>query len=130
MAFTGPYSRLKECTYCGEAQYKTPDSQLPHCQFTTLPLGPQLQALWRHLESVAKIRERLTHMEALLAEHDNGGIELFDDIYCSSKYLELVSSGKLKEDDDEMNRMNDRFLGDHIYICISSCTIVYTHVYT
>ncbi|KAG7098203.1 hypothetical protein E1B28_000171 [Marasmius oreades] len=99
MAFTGPYSGLEECGYCGEARYKAAGSLVPRRHFTTLPLGPQLQALWRHPESVAKIRERLARTETLLAERASGGVKLFDDIYCGSEYLDLVASGQLKEDD-------------------------------
>ena len=62
LAYTGPFSPLTECPFCGEYRYEQHldvDSKTPHHQFITLPIGPQLQALWRHPISVAKLRDRL-----------------------------------------------------------------------
>ncbi|KAJ7587801.1 hypothetical protein C8J56DRAFT_786479 [Mycena floridula] len=61
MVYTGPFRKLEECMYCKEHCYKpitdlesgsdsdSPESnrqaQIPHKTFTTMPIGPQLQAL-------------------------------------------------------------------------------------
>jgi len=58
LAYTGPFAPLTNCPFCGEHRYERHlhvDSKTPRCQFVTLPLGPQLQALWRHPISVAKL---------------------------------------------------------------------------
>ena len=44
LAYTGTHDRFRKCPYCREARFS--DKGLPRRQFVTLPLGPQLQALW------------------------------------------------------------------------------------
>jgi len=49
LAYTGTFATLTECPFCGEHQFEQHldiDSRTPHRQFVTLPIGPQLQALW------------------------------------------------------------------------------------
>lgn len=66
----------------------------------TLPIGPQLQALWRHPISVAKVRDRLRRTKILLAQRNtDGGIQDYDDVCCSSEYLDLVESGEISDND-------------------------------
>ena len=58
LAYTGTFATLTECPFCGEHRYQQHldiDSRTPHRQFVTIPIGPQLQALWRHPISVAKL---------------------------------------------------------------------------
>ncbi|KAI5981466.1 hypothetical protein F5J12DRAFT_731404, partial [Pisolithus orientalis] len=54
VAFTGPYSSLDMCPICGRDRYdhirlctSGGRSHVAHQKFVTIPLGPQLQALWR-----------------------------------------------------------------------------------
>jgi len=69
IAYTGPLEKLESCPQCYEPRYQpTPECnednddqdeeiehvKVPHQQFSTLPLGPQLQALWAQ-EKVLKI---------------------------------------------------------------------------
>jgi hypothetical protein len=68
MAFTGPFSELKKCLFCSEDRFRlsqNSDTFIPCCQFVTLPIGPQLQALWRHPITVAKLCDRLLPIETL-----------------------------------------------------------------
>jgi hypothetical protein len=98
LGYTGVYDHLSECPYCGEDRYS--DKGLPRRQFVTLPLGPQLQALWRHPESVAKLRDRLQRTACALAQRDSpDGILDYDDLCCGSEYLDHVESGKILDDD-------------------------------
>ncbi len=54
MAYTGPFSELSSCTKCSTPRYN-PEvlatsggiRKVPQRRFVTLPIGPQLQALWR-----------------------------------------------------------------------------------
>jgi len=53
-AFTGPYYDLEECPLCGASCWNEEllwatngRSKVPAKQFTTIPLGPQLQVLYR-----------------------------------------------------------------------------------
>ena len=103
LAYTGPFAPLTECPFCGEHRYKQHldvDSKMPRRQFISLPIGPQLQALWRHPISVAKLRDRLQCTTTLLAQRNSdGGIQDYDDICCGSEYLDLVESGKIADND-------------------------------
>ena len=54
VAFTGPYSGLDKCPICEEDHYDSirlqtsgGRSRIACHEFVTIPLGPQLQALWR-----------------------------------------------------------------------------------
>ncbi|KAF8589274.1 hypothetical protein K439DRAFT_1333044 [Ramaria rubella] len=63
IAYTGPFESLEECPECSLSRYNTmllesskgrlkKDAQ----HFYTLPIGPQLQALWRTQEGAQKIQ--------------------------------------------------------------------------
>ena len=103
LAYTGPFAPLTGCPFCGEYRYEQHldvDSKTPRRQFVTLPIGPQLQALWRHPISVAKLRDRLRRTAALLAQRNtNGGIQDYNDVCCGSEYLDLVESGQISDND-------------------------------
>ncbi|KAJ6457720.1 hypothetical protein C8R45DRAFT_779847, partial [Mycena sanguinolenta] len=55
MAYTGPYADRTDCKFCGVARYE--DNMSPR-RFYTIPLGPQLQALFRSPESVEDMKYR------------------------------------------------------------------------
>jgi hypothetical protein len=101
LAYTGAFLPLTACLFCGECQYEQQhhdigDPKIARCQFITLPLGPQLQALWRHPVSVAKLRDRLRRTTVLLAQHDtDGGIQDYGDVLVSHQ------SGKLTPNDSQ-----------------------------
>jgi len=103
LAYTSPFAPLTHCPFCGEHRYEQHldiNSKTPHCQFVTLPLGPQLQALWRHPLSVSRLRDRLRRTAVLLAQRNTGGgIQDYDDVCCGSDYLDLVKSGQITDND-------------------------------
>ena len=45
VAFTGPYSELTECPICSTPRYHA-GTQNPQWQFTTIPVGPVIQAMY------------------------------------------------------------------------------------
>ncbi|KAG1804298.1 hypothetical protein EV424DRAFT_1295868, partial [Suillus variegatus] len=58
VAFVGPYTDLDSCPICNEPHYDLIQLQRsrgrikhPRQVFHTFPIGPQLQALWRHPDS-------------------------------------------------------------------------------
>ena len=58
IAHTGPYANLETCPKCGEPRFdpikfatSEGETKDPHQQFHTIPLSPQLQALWRSPQS-------------------------------------------------------------------------------
>jgi hypothetical protein len=48
LAYTGPWKDLDSCPKCGEARYDPvqPRKRVPRQLSYTMPIGPQLQAIW------------------------------------------------------------------------------------
>jgi len=103
MAFTGIFLTLNKCQFCGKNRFQKSqqgNSFIPHCQFVTLPIGPQLQALWCHPITVAKLRDRLRRTHKALAQRKTErGIQDYYNICCRSEYLDLVESGNILDND-------------------------------
>ncbi|KAG2112433.1 hypothetical protein DEU56DRAFT_749337, partial [Suillus clintonianus] len=43
--FIGPFANCDNCPGCGKPRYKDGPRKEPQCQFPTIPIGPQIQAL-------------------------------------------------------------------------------------
>ncbi|KAM6489027.1 hypothetical protein JOM56_015517 [Amanita muscaria] len=80
VAYTGPFAQLENCPECGVSRYKTEDElsesvrkkkkqnmKVPRQQFYTIPLGPQLQALWRTPQNAFFMRYRNRRTQEILA---------------------------------------------------------------
>jgi len=103
IAYMGPFSDFASCPKCKEPQYKiTPPGRerQPQCQFHTIPLGPQLQALWRSPETAKKMRHRSQETKRILEELERDGnrIKEWEDIYHGTAYLDAVCAGNIKHD--------------------------------
>ena len=100
MAFTGPFSNLTECPTCHQARY-IGETKIPRRVFHTIPIGPQLQALWRSVEGAQIMHYQIWCTATIITEIEvNGGqIAAYDDIYQSSKYLADISQGDIAQDD-------------------------------
>ena len=111
MAFTGPFSELKKCLFCSEDHFQNSHNSNMSIlcrQFVTLPIGLQLQALWCHPIMVAKLRDHLWHTrKALTYRNTENGIQNYDDICCGSKYLDLVESRKIHNNNMLLNVLMD-----------------------
>ena len=110
IGFTGPFADLENCpnATCGEPRYdqaklQTTDGLLkvPRKSFTTFPVGPQLQARWKHAETAERMSYRWRKTQELRREHaESGGVsEVYDDILCGEAYLEAVKKGSIGEYD-------------------------------
>jgi hypothetical protein len=67
----------------------------------TMPLGPQLQALYHDSQSAKKISYRLTRTEEVIKElqENDGVMESYGDFLHGREYLEAVRSGQITEND-------------------------------
>jgi hypothetical protein len=103
IAFTGPFSELDICPECAEPRYdpqKSRAHKVGRRQFYTLPIGPQLQALWRSPESAKRMRHRSERTQQIIDElQQTGKIAEYDDIYQGSDYLRAVNEGKITSND-------------------------------
>ena len=102
-AFVGPYADLDACPECGEARLdvRARGNTRPRAVFHTIPIGPQLQALWRHPETAEKMRYHQYKTEQILEELriNDGLVNAYDDIFCGSAYVRAFCDGAIQPDD-------------------------------
>jgi hypothetical protein len=99
VGFTGAYSDLDACPYCKTARYD--NNGKPCRQFTTIPIGPVLQALYMSPKTAGEmhyLEKRLTKIEEHLRTH-NGEMESYDDTACSQDLLQAWASGRFTKND-------------------------------
>lgn len=103
VAFTGPFKDLDKCPTCDEGRYqenKKTGKPQPRQQFYTIPLGPQLQAMWRTPEGADRMRYRNRKTDEIIQKIiDEGKISCFEDVLHGSEYLEAHRSDKIGPDD-------------------------------
>jgi hypothetical protein len=108
IGYTGPYSDLIHCPACGTLRYDPLQFdasrgviRIPQQTFCTLPLGPQLQALWRSKKSARAMRYRSTRTRQLLEEiQANGGVlDVYEDFLSGSEYLNAFTKGQIEDHD-------------------------------
>ncbi|KIK26896.1 hypothetical protein PISMIDRAFT_94090, partial [Pisolithus microcarpus 441] len=107
LAFTGPFSALDSCPTCGTSRWIEEVLQGTHShskvaaqKFTTIPIGPQIQALYRHKNTAADmdyLRKRTN--EVLMQIHSTGQVPVLDDIVMGWDYIGAVLDGDIKPDD-------------------------------
>ena len=75
MAYTGPYKHLTTCLKCPEPRYdpeilRSSNGKIkkPRQSMTTIPIGPQIQALWSHRLSAEKMSYRQRATDTLLGQ--------------------------------------------------------------
>lgn len=87
MAYTGPFSEHETCPCCKEARYD-PITRVPGQWFSTIPIGPQIQARKRQRQSADNMDYFTTRLKSILAQCEAGSsIEVFDDIVCGNDVL-------------------------------------------
>lgn len=103
IGYTGAFSDLTCCTYCGEDRYtSTGTSKTPRKQFYTMPIALQLQALWRSPDGARKMQYRRRCTEHIIKElRDNGGHKSspYKDFFDGADYLGAVDDDKINFDD-------------------------------
>ncbi|KAI0736011.1 hypothetical protein C8Q76DRAFT_610772, partial [Earliella scabrosa] len=74
--------------------------KVPRRTFNTLPLGPQVQALYRSSQNAERMRHRAKIMAEFEAFLGDGGVpEMCTDTYFSEDFLAAVDAGKINSDD-------------------------------
>ncbi|KAL1679952.1 hypothetical protein EV122DRAFT_169375, partial [Schizophyllum commune] len=103
VAFTGPFASLDNCPTCGRARYEAGHStKVARKQFSTILLGPQLQALWRTPEGAKSLEYRRLCTERVLADLDaNGGEKTtpYTDFFHGEDYLQAIEEDRIKDED-------------------------------
>ncbi|KAF8625281.1 hypothetical protein AX15_005464 [Amanita polypyramis BW_CC] len=103
VAFTGPSKELDKCPKCNEDRYeeiRKTKKKWPRKQFYTIPLGPQIQAMWRTPEGADRMRYRNRKTaEIIQTICATGKIPVFEDVLHGSEYIEACRTGKITPDD-------------------------------
>jgi len=107
IAYTGPFTHLDTCPTCGTSRWKEERLQGTHGQskiaaqtFTTIPIGPQLQALYRNKDSAIDMDYLRQRTEEVLQQiQETGGIPVVNDIAMGWDYLGAVLDGDIKSHD-------------------------------
>lgn len=101
MGYTGPYTSLDRCDYCGQPRRISPAGRLkPQQQFSTFPLGPQIQAHHQSHQSSTDMHFREKRMEAIFGELDiSGKVDQISDIYEGFDFYDVVRHGLIAPED-------------------------------
>jgi hypothetical protein len=108
VAFTGPRVDADACSECGESRWdpqRLADSggvtKISRKTYHTIPLGPQLQALWRSEKGAKAMRYRSEKTAEILRELEanDGVLKQYDDLFSGEDYIRAVKDGKIKEKD-------------------------------
>ncbi|TFK76581.1 hypothetical protein BDN72DRAFT_809271 [Pluteus cervinus] len=105
VAFTGPFAALRNCPQCNASRFRPnpnkPTKEIPVKQFYTVPLGPQIQGLFRSPQGAQRMHYRDRHSTELGAAiaANQGKIDNFDDILSGSDYWEAYKTGKFDKND-------------------------------
>lgn len=108
MAYTGPYADKEECLHCKTPQPRYDPILLdkhgkkkPLRQFSTFPLGPQLQARYLSPEGAHNMRHRQRRMEQILQEllKTSGNLDRISDFYEGTDFWDAYERGCIGDDD-------------------------------
>ncbi len=100
VAYTGPYGELDSCPRCGSPRYIL-GTTTPQKQFSTIPIGPVVQALYGSRE----VAECMHYLETKLAENlriaraNSGKLITYDDTPCGQELLDAWGEGRFKASD-------------------------------
>src|SRR6266702_576407 len=106
IVYTGPFSELDSCPMCSEARYdqfcleaSSGAEKIPWQEFHTIPIGPQLQALYRDPESARRAHYLREERSRVLAEIDQCGfLKVYGDVLHGSEIIEAFQDGHIGED--------------------------------
>ena len=85
---------------CGQARYEV--EEVPRKRFHTIPIGPQLQALWRNPNSADSMGYRKKYTEKIqkeLRQHNGIRVSPYGDFFDGSDYLDAVASKNVMPED-------------------------------
>ncbi|KAH8987488.1 hypothetical protein EDB86DRAFT_2808890, partial [Lactarius hatsudake] len=100
IAYTGPYGDLDSCPRCHISRYH-PDSRRARKRFSTVPIGPVIQAFYGSHE----IAEQMHYLERKLAENleaarlGERGLPMYDDTACGRDLLDAWNTGRFRRSD-------------------------------
>ena len=101
IAYTGPFSELDKCPYCGDDRYSDAKTKAAKQELHTIPLGPQLQSLFRDPKGAELMSYQCRETEATISalQQNNGQLEAYSDFIHGSEYLGAIQEGWITDED-------------------------------
>jgi hypothetical protein len=100
IGYTGPFAALVCSPMCGQARYEA--GKAPRKRFYTIPIGPQLQALWHNPNSADSMGYRKKYTEKIreeLWQHNGIHVSPYGDFFNGSDYLDAIASKNVMPED-------------------------------
>ncbi|KAF5379709.1 hypothetical protein D9615_005670 [Tricholomella constricta] len=100
VGFTGPFDALDACPKCSQPRYH-PGTHEGRRQFSTIPIGPVIQALYRSEDTAALMHylEDVTEQILKHADENGGEIANYNDTACGRESLNAWRAKKIKKGD-------------------------------
>ncbi len=104
IAYTGPHTSKDRCSKCKQPRYMerldSSGKKVPRKQFSTIPLGQQLQALKRSPEGAESMEYLSKMVEEVLEElNTTGELKSFDDVSHGSRIWGAYAAGDIGDND-------------------------------
>jgi hypothetical protein len=107
VAYTGPFMDLDACPVCSEPRYdqfrlqsSSGRDKIPRQEFHTIPIGPQLQALYRSPESASLAHYLHNERHRVLARLEEVDIlDEYSDVLYGTDLTDTFQDGHIDEDD-------------------------------
>ena len=108
ITYTGPFSNMETCPYCSTPHYdpavleqSASKTKITQREFHTMPLGPQLQAIYCSWESAEQMHYGENKMDEIMKEFQAGssGIVNYEDWCHGSDFLKAFHEKHLKKGD-------------------------------
>jgi len=107
LAYTGPFRDLEACPVCSELRYdqfqlqSSSGQERISCQeFYTIPIGPQLQALYWSSESASHVHYLREERSRVLSELEYVDcLDQYSDILYGTDMIRAFQDGRIDEDD-------------------------------
>ena len=103
VAYTGPYEDLNACPCCPLSRY-FPSTDIPWKRFTTLPIGPVIQAFHGSHELADNMHylERALTANTERAWHTGGRLDRYDDVSCGKDVPLAWTSGAMQKSNEAL----------------------------
>jgi hypothetical protein len=109
VAFTGPFLTLNKCPICDEPRYDQFQLELTHGkqkiprqEFHTIPIGPQLQALYQEPRSATAahyLHDERSHLLSVIDLEEDACPDKYSDVLQGSDLIEAFRDGRITEND-------------------------------
>lgn len=107
VAYTGPFSELEACPVCSESRYDLSGTQSSsrrerksRQKFHTIPIGPQIQALYRNPESASHahyLREERARVLSVIEQKQC--LDEYSDVLHGADIIQAFQDGRIRGDD-------------------------------